>query len=186
MKQRPSISVQWPSLLKALRDNRGASAVEFALIVPVMITLYFGDFEITQALSANRLVALTAGTVTNLVTQYTTISASSQMPDILNASTQVMSPYAAADTTVVVSSIAIDASGKATVAWSQSLNGSPRAVGQVVNLPAALDMPNSSIILGETSYLYTPQINIINLQPMRLYSSVYMLPRASPNVTLVS
>jgi Flp pilus assembly protein TadG len=104
-----------------IADQRGISAVEFALVLPVMVLIYLGGFELTQALSLNRLVALTASTVTNVTSQYTTISASQQMPDILNASVQVLSPWSSSNATVVVSGISISPSGVATVQWSQSL-----------------------------------------------------------------
>jgi len=165
-------------------DEAGTSAVEFALLAPVILLIYFGGFELTQALSVNRLVALTSGTVTNLVSQYTTISASSQMPDILAASSQVLNPYPSSKSVVVISSITIDNSGNATVAWSQALNGSARNVGQSLVLPAALDIPNSTVLLGETSYAYTPTIEYIPMAPINLYSSVYMLPRASSVINL--
>jgi Flp pilus assembly protein TadG len=168
------------------RDDRGASATEFAALLPVLLIMYFGGWGVSQAIAINRLVALTAGTVTNLVTQYTTISASSQMPDILAASSQVLSPFPASKASVVVSSIAIDASGKATVAWSQALNGTARAVGQVMTLPTALDTPNSCVVFGETSYAYTPGVSFPNLGTINLYSSIYMLPRATTCITLAS
>jgi Flp pilus assembly protein TadG len=170
---------------KFISDQRGVSAVEFALILPVMVLIYLGGYEITQALAINRLVALTSGTVTNLVSQYTTISASTQMPDILNASEQVLTPYPSSNATVVVSSITIDNSGKATVAWSQSLNGAARTIGAAMSLPAALDTPNTTVIFGETTYAYTPLIDFIKMGTLNLHSSVYMLPRASTTINLV-
>jgi Flp pilus assembly protein TadG len=167
-------------------DRRGTSAVEFALILPVMLVIYLGGFEITQALAVNRLVALTSGTVTNIVSQYSSISASSQMPDILNASVQVLAPYPSSNATVVVSCIAVNNSGVATVSWSQSLNGTARTVGQVVTLPSGLDTPNSTVVLGETTYAYTPLLDYIKLGTINLYSAVYMLPRASTTINLDS
>jgi Flp pilus assembly protein TadG len=168
-------------------DQRGLSAVEFALILPVMALIYLGGFELTQALSLNRLVALTASTVTNVVSQYTTISASSQMPDILNASSQVLSPWLSANATVVVSGISIDANGKATVTWSQALpSGSARTVGATVTVPAALDTPNGFLVFGETTYAYTPMLDYIHMGTINLYSSDYMLPRASTTINMGS
>lgn len=74
------------------RDARGLSAVETALLLPVMLMVYLGTAEVTMAVSTYRQVDLTANTVTNLVAQYSTISASAQMPDILSAAAQVMYP----------------------------------------------------------------------------------------------
>ena len=169
---------------KFASDRRGVSAVEFALILPVMLVMYLGGVEVLQGIAINRMVALTASTVTNLVSQYTTISASSQMPDILNASAQVLTPYPVSNATVVVTCISIDSTGKATVAWSQALNGSAKATGTVVTVPAQLDTPGTTLIFGETTYNYAPAIDFMNFGTIKLYSSVYMVPRASTTINL--
>ncbi|HLI20740.1 MAG TPA: pilus assembly protein TadE, partial [Stellaceae bacterium] len=131
-------------------------------------------------------VDLAANTVTNLVAQYTTISASEQMPDILNASTQVMYPNPSANVQVVVSLITVDSKGAATVTWSQTLNGTARTVGSSVSLPASLDVPNTSVVLGEVTYPYKAAIDFLNLGTINLSSSIYMVPRASTTINLTS
>ena len=132
----------------------GIAAVEFALILPMMLALFLGAVQVTQAVAIKRLVVLTASTVANLVTQYPSISASATMPDILNASKWVLTPYPNTNAVITVSLITIDSSGTAKVTWSQALNGSARAAGQTMALPAALDVPSTSLILGETNYGY--------------------------------
>ncbi len=86
---------------------------------------------------------------------------------------------------MTVSCIGIDNNGKATVTWSQAMNGAGRVVGSTVTLPTALDVPNTTIVMGETSYNYTPVIDFLHRGTMKLYSSVYMLPR-QPGVVLAS
>jgi Flp pilus assembly protein TadG len=169
-----------------LKSTDGLSAVEFAIILPVMLLLYLGSFEVTQGIAVQRQVTLTASTVANIVTQYTTISQSATMPDILQASSAVMTPYPVSNAVVTVSCISINSAGTATVAWSQSLNGTARSLGQVVTLPTALDVPNTEVILGETSYSYTPLFNYLNIGTLNLYSSVYMLPRSSSGTITLS
>ncbi|MDA8049942.1 MAG: pilus assembly protein [Rhodospirillales bacterium] len=166
------------------RDCAGLAAVEFALVLPIMLLLYFGIVEFTQAITVDRLVGLTAETVTNLVTQYTTISASTQMPDILDASKQVLAPYSSASATVVVSCITVDSNGNATVAWSQALNGTARTAGQPFTLPAAFDIPSTSVIFGEVTYPFTPLFDYLNLGSIDLYASVYMVPRDATTINL--
>lgn len=166
------------------RSRNGIAAVEFAIVLPFMALLYLGGFEVTQEIAINRLVVLSASTVANLVTQYSSISASQTMPDILNASAVVLTPYSAANAVVTVSCITIDSKGNATIAWSQALNGTPRTTGQSVNLPAALDVPNTTVVWGETTYKYTPPVNFLNLASSTVYSTVYMLPRANGTITL--
>jgi Flp pilus assembly protein TadG len=172
-------------------DRRGMSAVEFAILLPVMVTLYIGTVEISQAVGINRKVTLTASTVANLVTQYASISAGSQMPDILNASAAVLTPYRSANATVVVSCINIDSQGNATVTWSQSLHGTARSAGASISVPSTdsggsgvghgLDVANTTLVLGEVSYPYTPQLGYIITGTLTLSSSMYMRPRISTN-----
>jgi hypothetical protein len=124
--------------------------------------------------------------VTNLVSQYTSISATSDMPDILQASAQVLAPNSNANAAVVVTCLSIDGTGRATVSWSQALNGSPRTTGQVVTLPAAMDIPNTQLVMGETALPYTSPIQFLPLGVWNLYAVTYMFPRSSPTITLTS
>jgi Flp pilus assembly protein TadG len=166
--------------------DRGIAAVEFALVLPFMALLYLGGFEVMEEIAANRQVSLTASTIASIVTQYSTISQSQTMPGILAASTAVLTPFSSANAVVTVSCIGIDNNGKATVSWSQAMNGAGRVVGSTVTLPAALDVPNTTVVLGETSYAYTPTIDFLHRSTMTLSSSIYMLPRQPGTITLTT
>ena len=174
-------------VVASFKNSRsGVAAVEFAVIAPFMLLLLLGTFEVSQAIAAKRKAVLAASTVANIVTQYSTISASQTMPDILNASVAVLTPFSAANAVVTVSCISINAQGVATIAWSQAKNGTARTVGQTVTVPAALAVPNTSLIFGETTYSYTPVVDFMKFGTSTLYSSVYMLPRSGTTITLGS
>src|SRR5471030_1284155 len=83
------------------RDRRGVSAVEFAFIAPVMIGLYLGCAEISDGVAADRKVSLTAGALANLTSQVTTVS-TADMTNILDASSAIIAPYAAANLKMTV------------------------------------------------------------------------------------
>ena len=122
-------------------DERGVSAVEFAMLLPLMLTLYLGAVEVSQGIGADRKVTLTARTVADLVSQVSSIN-NADMTNALNAATAVMAPFPTGNLKVTVSSVTIDATGKATVDWSDTLNGTARAKGSTVTLPAALNVAN--------------------------------------------
>lgn len=172
-------------LSRTLRDERGVSAVEFALLLPVMVTLYLGGAEISQGLTIDRKVTVVARTVADLAAQVSSID-DADMANILAASSAVLAPYSSDNAKVTVSEISIDSNGKATIAWSDSKNGTPRAVGSVVTLPSALDVPNSSLIWGEASYAYTPAIGYVITGTMDLTDQIYMRPRLSDSVDRTS
>ncbi|HVV63653.1 MAG TPA: TadE/TadG family type IV pilus assembly protein [Pseudolabrys sp.] len=161
------------------RDQRGVSAVEFALILPLMVSLYLGGVEISQGISADRKVTLTAGALANLTAQATTIS-STDMTNIMNATADVMYPYPNSNLKAVISCMKLDNTGKATVSWSETLNGTARSVGSVVTLPTALAVPNTTLVLSEVSYAYKPTIGYTITGTLTLSDQMYMSPRITP------
>ena len=70
----------------------------------------------------------TARTICDLVSQVQSVS-NSDMTNALNASASVMAPFPTSNLKVTVSSVKIDANGKATIDWSDSLNGTARSKG---------------------------------------------------------
>ena len=164
------------------RDERGVSAVEFAMLLPLMVTLYLGAVELSQGIGVDRKVTITARTVADLVSQVSTVN-NNDMTNSLNAASAVIAPYSTAQLKVVVSSIAIDAQGKATIAWSDTLNGTARSKGSTVTLPAALAIPNSSLIWSEVQYNYKPVIGYVITGSLNLKDQIYMRPRMSDSVT---
>ena len=74
------------------KDERGVSAVEFAMLLPLMITLYLGTVEISQGVGIDRKVTLTTRTVADLASQVSSIN-NTDMTNLLNASASVISPY---------------------------------------------------------------------------------------------
>ena len=112
-------------LVRLAKDERGVSAVEFAMLLPLMMTLFFGGVEVSQGVSIDRKVTLTARTVTDLVSQVASIN-NAGMNGVLQAATAVLSPYPTNNAKVTVSVLKIDANSKVTVDWSDTLNGTAR------------------------------------------------------------
>ena len=175
-----TMPLRMPHALRRLaRDKRGVSAVEFALLAPMMIGLYLGCVEISDGVGADRKVSLTAAALANLTSQVTTIS-SSDMGNILDASTAIIAPYSASKLKMSVSCLNIDATGKATVKWSVTRNGT--AQSGVLTIPAALAVPNSQLIFSEVSYAYTPTIGYTITGTLNLSDRMYMSPRITAPV----
>lgn len=163
------------------KDKRGVSAVEFAMLLPLMLTLYLGGVEVSQGISIDRKVTLTARTVADLVAQVATIDTAG-INAALGAATAIMAPYPDTNAKITVSVVDIDASGNAKVKWSSTKNGTARAVGSSVTVPAALKVPSTSLVFGEVSYGYTPTIGYLVTGSMNLSDQIFMRPRLSETV----
>jgi Flp pilus assembly protein TadG len=166
-------------------DRRGVSAVEFALIAPVLVVLYLGLTEASQGIGIKRKVALTTHALSDLASnpKAGTSVNDAEMTNILNAAAAVMTPYPAGPLTVTVSAIDIDSNGKATVAWSDTLGGTARGTGSTVTIPSALAVPNSQLIFSEVAYGYTPAIGFTITGTLTLSDKLYMAPRVGTKIT---
>lgn len=165
------------------RDCRGVSALEFAILLPLLLSLYLGGTEISSAIGIQRKVTLTARTVADLVGQVTKVT-DTDMTNVLDASSLVIAPYDPGDVAITVSLITIDASSKATVAWSDTRHGTARTKGDVIkDIPTALVTPNTSLVWGEVSYNYKPAIGYAISGTITLKDKIYIRPRLSDTIT---
>jgi Flp pilus assembly protein TadG len=164
--------------LRIARDQRGVSAVEFALIAPMMIGLYLGCAEVSDGVGADRKVSLISATLANLSAQVTTISAS-DMTNIFDASTAIISPYNASKLKMTVSCIVIDANQIAKVKWSVTRNGTTQPIGvySFTSSNMALAVKNSTLILSEASYDYKPTVGYTITGTLTLSDKMFMSPR---------
>lgn len=168
-------------------DGGGVSAVEFALILPFMLTLYLGGAELGDGLAIQFKATLAARTVADLASRYTSID-SATMGEILGAASTVVTPYSTANMTVTVSELEFaSGSNTATVEWSCSLNGTKRAIGSTFALPTAFQQLPSNpsgyyVILGEVTYPYTPSMGYVITGTINMYRDTLFFPRLSPSV----
>jgi Flp pilus assembly protein TadG len=162
-------------------DRRGIAAVEFAMLLPMMLTLYLGSVEVSTGVAINRKVTLTTRALADLTSQYTDVT-NADMSNILNASSDIVAPYPVSGLSAVVSELSIDANGNTTVVWSDTLNGTARSVGAAVTIPASLVVPNTYLILAEVSYSYNPSFGYVLTHTMTLNDHIYMRPRQSTSI----
>jgi Flp pilus assembly protein TadG len=164
------------------RDRSAVAALEFALILPIMLTLYIGGIQVSEALSINRKVSHVASTLADLVTQSKTIT-DTNMTNIFDASASVMAPYSDTPLQITVSEIYIDSTGTAKVKWSDARNATAPATGSVVTLPAAIAVADSYVVTAVAHYPFTPGIGYVLTGSFDLTSTYYLRPRLTACVS---
>jgi Flp pilus assembly protein TadG len=168
-------------------EEQGVSAIEFAILLPLMLTLYLGGVEVSQAVSADRKATLVAHTVGDLVARVTNIT-SAGADDALAAASTIAYPLPISNLRITVSSVCIDATGAiARIAWSRTLNGTART-GTVTSYidPRLMGLANAgtSLIWGEASYDYRPTIGWTITGTLTMSDKNLLRPRLSTSVTL--
>ena len=166
---------------RLLSDRRGVAAAEFAMSLPFLVLLYLGGYQLSDAISAYRKVAVATRTVADLTSQYTSVS-DDDVNTILDASTQVLYPYKVSAAKVLVSQIKIDASGNALVDWSFGKNVTKLTENTSFTLPASIRTPNTFVIVASIDYTYTPLAAYGMLGTIPFHDQIIMGPRASVKV----
>lgn len=171
------------NLAVRLRDDaRGVSALEFALVLPILLTLFLGGVEVSEAVTMSRKVTNVTSTLADLVTQSSKIS-DDDMKNILDASAAVMAPYPAADLRIVVSGVSVDKNGKATVTWSDARNAQALSRDSEVGLPNGLDQKNTFLVMADVTYAYSPKIGYVIAGSFDLNDGFFLRPRVSDTVS---
>lgn len=165
-----------------LRSTNGIAALEFAMMLPLLLLVLFGIMELGTAIVVKDKLRNAASTVAEIANQYTTIH-DSDMSAILGATTAIITPYSVANASVVLSQISINGNGKAIVTWSDAQNGTARTVGSSVTIPSSIAVGNTVVLLGEVSYRYTPAFGYAMTGSMTLQDSLYATPRSGSSIT---
>jgi Flp pilus assembly protein TadG len=177
-----------PDLLLRLRDfargKGGMAAVEFAVILPFMLTAYLGGIEIGDGVAIDRKVAITTRSVADLATRYTSIH-DADMSTILGASSTIVAPYPPGPLAVTVSGVTVDNNGNATIDWSNTLNGTAHTKGSPVTLPGTLATTGKYYIWGEVAYAYTPTLGYVMTGTWHLSNHIFMSPRESATIVRI-
>ena len=158
----------------------GAALIEFTLVFPIMVALFAGVVEFSEAFAVNRKLTNAAATVSDLVSQRTQVSAA-DLDDIVKVADTLLSPYSATNLGIVISSVEADQKGATTVGWSYAHGAaaSARGKGSDFSPPTGLTEPGSSIIVAETSYQFTPTVGMYLTGVITLTGEAYFRPRVT-------
>jgi Flp pilus assembly protein TadG len=184
------------------REDRGAAAVEFALILPFLIVLFMGSIEASSLITVDRRVNVISGTVGDLIARWdskggTNPVATTTLKDYFTASQGIMYPYSVTALKQTVSVIKITSGGVATVTMSCGYNGgSARAANSAFALPAnlksvatpAVTVPATFgwVIASEAAYSYKPVLGMVFKNALNLNSTSYYLPRFEKEITFAT
>ncbi|WP_269515390.1 TadE/TadG family type IV pilus assembly protein [Brevundimonas subvibrioides] len=163
-------------------DQRGVSAVEFALIAPVMITLYFGSAEFCQGYMAQRRMDHATSQVADITSQGGVITRD-ELDDTFALAHLIMSPFPTAPLKMRVSGVTRNSNGVAKVDWSRGSGMGARGTGAVVTVPAGMIANGESVILSEATYDYASPLGYLLPDAVRFRRTFYLRPRLVDTVT---
>jgi Flp pilus assembly protein TadG len=176
------ISKIWLRARRSVRgliaDGSGIAAIEFAMILPIMMVMFFGTLEFSSGVAVDRKVTLMARTLSDLTSQATSV-ADTDLTNFFAANLAIMTPYDATPVKATISELYVDPSTlKARVQWSKG--SYPRGLGTVVTIPTQLAVGGSYLIYSEVKYLYVPTVGYLMAKAgINLSDVAYTRPRQS-------
>ena len=185
-----------------IASRGGVAAVEFALIMPVLLILFLSSYDVGNAIIVYMKVRAATYELAAITNQYgTTVSNAGQisttiMSTITAAGSSVLSPYSSTPLTIVLTQLKATSNTQATVSWSYALNGTAYTTGTTFSLPTNManntcgsgnysgtSPPSGSggcyLILSQVSYTYTPMFGAFMTGTLTLSDSLYVAPRST-------
>jgi Flp pilus assembly protein TadG len=164
------------SLIRRLTgDERGVSAIEFAMLAPVLIAFYMGMTEFCQGFMAQKRMGHVSAAVADLVAQEETITPAT-IDDIFDIGGLIMKPFSTATLHQRVSSVT-SVAGVPKVDWSRGDGMTARGVGSTMTLPADLISAGESVIVAEVTYDYDSAADYLMPGLTRFAHTYYLRPR---------
>jgi Flp pilus assembly protein TadG len=165
------------------RDEGGHALVEAAVLFPILISLFLGISEYSEALTIERRVEATAGTSADLVARLRTVS-TADLTQIKPMLDEMILPFPTDTFGLVLTSVVADADNNTTVAWSYAEGASvtQRAVGSSVTLPAGLTEPGKSVIFAEVSYTFRSTLATLIIGDVPMTAEAYERPRLTTKI----
>ncbi|HHK73999.1 MAG TPA: pilus assembly protein, partial [Rhizobiales bacterium] len=162
------------------RHEKGAVAVEFALILPIMLATYLGVVELSQALNADRKMTRATSAIADLAARSPLFDLTAAN-NAVKAAEAILAPYDTSTLKFRLSAVKLDTSdGKIKVDWSFAHGSgmSPYYHGQVITtVPNGLMLPDSSLVIAEVNYEYVSPMGDLFSSGVMLTDTFYAYPR---------
>jgi Flp pilus assembly protein TadG len=148
-------------LFQFAKDIRALGALEFALMVPVMLILWTGTVELAQFHLASRKVTIAAQSAADLISQEVTLT-EAKLNDIVQAVTAIMDPFPVEGLGITFVSVEADSDGRVTIGWR--FDGGVAAASEGTIPPRAIPLvgQNDSVIVAVMTYRHRGTFKIFS------------------------
>lgn len=181
---------RWAQAFKA--SESGIAAVEFALIVPIMLMLYIGMAEGSTLIAMDRKVQTVSGAVGDLVARSNGTISASTLDNYVKIAGGIMTPYPSDDLVQVITQVHVDGTGNATVDWSRRYVGEAAQSSGAHVKGAAFPLPKEVVAIAKGEYVivtesgvaYTPLYGLVFDTAVDLKRENFFMPRFREQIKL--
>ena len=163
-----------------LKEENGTAAMEAVMILPVLITLLMGTFDLGFGIALNQKTITSSQIASDLVSRNRTVSAT-LVDDIIEAARVTYQPYAINGFGIDIVSLEFDEDGNPQILWRETRDMSPNdsAVNSTANLGAA---EGEGMVIVTVRYIYEPVFTRLFAENFDLEEVAFSRGRRSPTV----
>jgi Flp pilus assembly protein TadG len=158
------------------RDTKGLAALEFALLLPMMVFLLFGSIDLIDVMSVNARAQNVAASLADVVARDDAVS-NAEITGLWSAMDTLMYPSNTATMRIRISSISIVNASTARVVWSEGHGMAARTANSTITLPPAMMNPGTSVIVAESSYQHTAPLGFLWSSTVNMTHDAYRRSR---------
>lgn len=167
--------------VRFLRNRRGVALIEFAIVLPVLMLLFFGGFTMASGMAFNRKLSVATRALADLTSQRAAVDRDA-LSGIVAMGAPIVVPYRLANGLTRVSQVVTDGNGDGRIDWSYAGDGTALARNAAYPLPSDVRFPNTAYLVAEMRYPFRPLASLVPLATIPLGENVIMLPRKSSSV----
>ncbi len=167
------------------RAQSGLAAVEFGLILPVLMTLFYGTIEVSRFVLITQKVEKLAHSVAD-VTSQEEVATKTVLDQVMSASTDIMNPYSMTNNgkIYITSVYRAPSTTNASVLWRYqsgslaSVASKLGTVGSTPTMPASFTFDErENVIAAEVYYQFSPLISTKFFGTTTIYRAAFYKPR---------
>ena len=170
--------------------NAGIAVVEFALILPVLMTLFYGTVEITRYILITQKVEKLAHSVADMTAQEQ-VASKATLDQVMAAAGNIMEPYDLTNNGIIFITDMYLAPGTTTpkVIWRYQGGGTFTATSQLGAVGATATVPGftfddrENLVAAEVYYQFSPLISSQFFGTKTVYRTAYYKPRLGALLT---
>lgn len=165
---------------KWLIDDQATALAEAAMLLPPMLTLMMGIFDLGTGIVLSQKTITSSQIAADLVARDRTVD-SAAVEEVIDASQLAFEPYLLHAFGIDIASIQFDNNRNPVVLWRVTRDMSPNT--EAVASVAGLSNPGEGMIIVTTKYSYTPYFSKFFTGDLDFTEVAFSRGRRSPTVT---
>ena len=166
--------------LQYIKDNRGVSAIEMAILFPVLLSMLMAVYDLGQGIVINQKTVAASQIIADLITRQEVVD-TALITDIVNAGELALDPYPTTSFGYDIASVTFDEEAEPIVLWrvSANMNESETAINSTIGLGDE----DEGVVVVSVAYQYEPFFSSFVIDTFNMTERAFLAGRSSATVT---